>query len=200
MNLLRDLLLLGIVACVVTMLASAAAWWGQEPKRLRRALRRALGGRPDAELICYGRGVALDLHRGLAATAWGRGAATVHDLERLTGMELLVDGQVAARVVRDAERKALDRIVREAQEVVLRLVFDDAHDPDFQIWMWRVEDSAALGSPMAAIDEARRWLARGEAIMRAPNRTPPRVASDRARDAHDGEAGIVDDEEDAAPW
>ncbi len=179
MNLLRDLLLLAIVACAVTLLASAAAWWAEEPRRLRRALRRALGRAADAELICHGAAAGLDLHGWRAAVAWERGGRTrTYDLDQLTGMELLVDGQVAARASRDSERRALDHVARQAQEAVLRLVFDDAHDPDFQIWLWRSDDASrsAFADPSSAIQEGRRWLARGEALMRPSGRASPRPA------------------------
>ncbi len=170
MTLLRDLLLLALVACALTMLASAAAWWGEAPRRLRRALRRMLSGRIDAQLICWGRGLAMDLHGRRVAVAWERGGGRVHDLDRLTGMELLVDGHVAARAFRGAEGRALDQIDRQAREVVLRLVFDDAHDPDFQIWLWRAGAAAEPNASSAAIDEARRWIARADAIMRQTTR------------------------------
>ncbi len=171
-QLLRDVLLLVIAAVVLTAAASGVSWWRQEPRQLRRALRRALGsGAPDAMLIAHGRGAAIDLASGRAAVAWAGGASLlVRPLETLQGAELIVDEQVAARAHREEARRAMDQLSSGAEEIVLRLVFDDARDPDFQILLWR-----AAGGPDAqdvsardAIEEGQRWLARADVILRRP--------------------------------
>jgi hypothetical protein len=91
-------------------------------------------------------------------------------MHRLVGAELIVDGEVAARAVRDEPRRALDRISNEARRVTLRLIFDDAVHPDFELDLWLPEDALRRDArpPAAAIQEARGWLARAEAILRRP--------------------------------
>ena len=165
----RDLMLFLLTAGVVTAAANMAAWWLEESRRLNRALRRALGGQADAAVVSHGRGAALDLGAGLAAVAWDGGSRVlVYELAAFVGAELLIDGAVAARAFRDEPRRALDQVASQAREVALRLIFDDPRDPDFEVWLWRPDDQAGgkLGSPQDAIQEARRWLARAEAILR----------------------------------
>jgi len=54
--------------------------------------------------------------------------------------------------------------------VTLRLVFDDAAHPDFDLDLWLAEDALHRDAraPSVAIQEARGWLARAEAILRRP--------------------------------
>jgi hypothetical protein len=94
--------------------------------------------------------------------------------------------------------------------VRLRLIFDDAHRPDFELDLWRPEDDGRRGrlAPDEALQEANRWLARLEAVLRrriaakpAPAvAPPPRPAPVRAaRPLEDEENGdeddLVDDED-----
>ena len=79
MGLVRDILLFLMAAALVTAVASAGAWWLSEPRRLRGALRRALGRRPAVELIGFGGAAGLAgarrcarAHAGRAAGAHGR--------------------------------------------------------------------------------------------------------------------------------
>ncbi len=77
----------------------------------------------------------------------------------------------------------------------LRLVFDDPRHPDFILDLWLPEDEQRRDArpPSAAIEEARGWLARAEAILRRA----PRVAlSAVARSLEDDEP--FDDDEDQA--
>ncbi len=86
-----------------------------------------------------------------------------------------MDRKVAARAWRGEERKALDQLSDEAREVELRLVFDDARDPDVAILLWSEEGGVGPkgGSSGAAMAEARRWLARAEAILRRAPKVAP---------------------------
>ena len=168
-SLFRDILLFLILASALTAAASGASWWLAEGRRLRRALVRALGARPAALVVSHGRGAAMDLESGRAAVAMDGGRRVrVHDLADLVGAEMTVDRKVVARAWRGEGRRALDELSAEAREVELRLVFDDARDPDFAILLWREDDRAGPkgGSSGEAVAEARRWLARTEAILR----------------------------------
>jgi hypothetical protein len=54
--------------------------------------------------------------------------------------------------------------------VTLRLIFDDPRHPDFALDLWLTGDERRRESPAPAdaIQEANRWLARAEAIVRRP--------------------------------
>jgi hypothetical protein len=175
-SLFRDILLFLIAASALTALASGAAWWLAEGRRLRRALLRALEARSPAVVVSHGRGAAFDLEGGRAAVATHRGRRVrVHDLADLVGAEMTVDRKVVARAWRGEGRKALDELNDEATEVELRLVFDDARDPDVAILLWGEGRRAGPtgGSSAAAVAEARRWLARTEAILRRATAVAP---------------------------
>ncbi|MFZ5668060.1 MAG: hypothetical protein ACOY4K_01065 [Pseudomonadota bacterium] len=180
----RLLLMLGLAGTAVTFLGSLALWWYDEERRIRRALRRVLKGEPEAVVIARGRGrgAGLCFDTGLAAVAWDRGAwCLVYRIDELTGAELMIDGQVAGRVFRGEPRRALERRVSTADEVTLRLIFDDPRNPDFELDLWLTGDAARRDdwSPQDAIQEANRWLARAEAIVRRPPaaRPAPTVAA-----------------------
>jgi hypothetical protein len=99
----------------------------------------------------------------------------LYPLQALIGAELIVDHQVVARALRDEPRRTLDQIASAATRVTLRLVFDDPRHPDFDLDLWLPEDESRRDSraPSAAVEEARGWLARAEAILRRG----PQVAS-----------------------
>jgi hypothetical protein len=169
----RLFLLLGIAGAAVTFLGSLALWFLDEPRRIRRALRRVLKGEPEAMVLAQGRGrgAGFSFETGLAAVAWDRGAwCLIYRIDELTGAELVIDGQVAARVYRGEPRRALEQRVSSADQVALRLIFDDPRNPDFDLDLWLRGDEARRDdwSPQAAIQEANRWLARAEAILRRP--------------------------------
>ena len=175
-SLFRDILLFLIVASALTAAASGASWWLEEGRRLRRALARALGTGAAAVVVSHGRGAAFDLEGGRAAVAMDGGRTVrVHDLADLVGAEMTVDRKVVARAWRGEGRRALDELNDEAREVELRLVFDDARDPDFAILLWREDGRAGPkgGSSGEAVAEARRWLARAEAILRRAAKVAP---------------------------
>ncbi|HWA60596.1 MAG TPA: hypothetical protein VG939_04440 [Caulobacteraceae bacterium] len=190
-GLLRLLLLLVLAGAALTALVSLAMWLMNEERRLRRAITRVLGAAPDALLVAHGRGRAAGISVGAGglAVAWDTGGwCLVYPLEALIGVELVVDGHVVARAFRDEPRRPLERLPKDAETVALRLVFDDAHHPDFILDLWPPEHAHAAARPHpasagAAITEANRWVARCEAVMRraAPVRTavsaaPPPIA------------------------
>jgi hypothetical protein len=180
-ELARMLLLLGLAGTVVTFLGSFGIWWMDEDRRIRRALRRVLKAEPDSVLVAKGRGrgAGFSFDSGLAAVAWDRGAwCLVYRIDELMGAELLIDGQVAARAYRGEPRRALEQRVASAGQVTLRLIFDDPRNPDFELDLWLSGDELRreASSPAAAIQEANRWLARTEAVLRRPAAPPPVVA------------------------
>lgn len=173
-NLLRLLLILGLAGSFLTVLGSGAAWWLDEDRRLRRLLRRSLGGEPDGAIVARGRNTAAGFRLASAKVMVmrrGGAEALLYPLASLLGAELIVDGQVVARAMRDEPRRALDQVGGATSRVTLRLVFDDARHPDFDLDLWLPEDEVRRDArpPSAAIEEGRSWLARAEAILR---RTP----------------------------
>jgi hypothetical protein len=182
-NIVRFILVIGFAGSATTLLAGLWAWWNEEDRRLRRIARRALGGIPDAAIIARGRNsaAAFRLVSGeVLVMRHGGASALLYPMRLLVGAELIVDGEVAARALRDEPRRALDRIAGEARRVTLRLIFDDAAHPDFELDLWIPEDALRRDArpPAAAIQEARGWLARAESILRRPE--VPTVRQDRA--------------------
>lgn len=194
----RLFLLLALAGVVVTLLGSAAAWLMDEERRIRRALKRVLKGPAEAVIIARGRGrgAGFNTSTGLMAVAWDAGAwLLIYRLDELMGAEVIVDGQVVARAYRGEPRRALDQTLEHAARVTLRLIFDDPHHPDFDLDLWLAGDETRrrANSPGDAMQEANRWLARAEAILRRP--IAPRVAASTPAPA----PPPFDDEDDEAP-
>lgn len=194
----RLFLLLALAGVVVTLLGSAAAWLMDEERRIRRALKRVLKGPAEAVVIARGRGrgAGFNTSTGLMAVAWDAGAwLLIYRLDELMGAEVIVDGQVVARAYRGEPRRALDQTLEHAARVTLRLIFDDPHHPDFDLDLWLAGDETRRRaiSPSDAMQEANRWLARAEAILRRP--IAPRVAAGTPGPS----APLLEDEDDEEP-
>jgi len=182
-ELARLLLFVAIAGSAVTFLGSLAIWYGDEDRRLRRALRHVLKSDPEGFVAARGRGrgAGFSFSTNLLAVAWDRGAwCLIYRLDELMGAELLVDGQVMGRVFRGEGRRAIDHVAPQAQSVTLRLIFDDPRHPDFALELWAPGDEQRRESrsPGELMQEANRWLARCEAIVRRP--LPPRPTKPEA--------------------
>lgn len=219
-DLARLLLLLGFAGLVVTLAGSAVIWFMEENRQIRRAMKKVLKGDPEALIVAPGRGRAagFSFSTGLLAVAWDTGAwCLVYRIDELQGAEIIVDGAVVARAYRGEPRRPLDQAVDEAARVTLRLIFDDPANPDFELDLFAAVDAARRpdASPKAAVQEANRWMARAEAILRRPGLNaapaiapppppaPPPVAAAPAAPAspqRDLYVDDEDDEDDAPPW
>lgn len=180
-ELARLLLFVAIAGSAVTFLGSLAIWYGDEDRRIRRALRHVLKAEPEGLILARGRGrgAGFSFSTNLLAVAWDRGAwCLIYRLDELMGAELLVDGQVLGRVFRGEGRRAIDHVTPQAETVTLRLIFDDPRHPDFALDLWVSGDAQRRESrsPAELVQEANRWLARCEAIVRRP--LPPRAAQE----------------------
>lgn len=173
----RLLVLLALGGGAFALVGVVFAWFLDETRRLRRTLTQALGVEPQPLLIVRGRGagIGFDLAAGQVCVAWDKGGwRLTYGLGELRGVELIVDRRVAARAFRGEPRRPLDELSDPEDVVRLRFVFDDVHHPDFTLDLWRPEDAGLRGrlEPDAALEEANRWLARMEAVLRRP--VPPR--------------------------
>ena len=169
----RLLLLVTLSASAVTFVGSAAIWFMDEERRIRRALRHVLKGPPETVIVAKGRGrgAGFNFSTNQAAVAWDSGAwCLIYRIDELMGAELSVDGQVIGRVFRGEQRRAIDQIVQQAAQVTLKLIFDDPRHPDFALDLWLEGDQQRRESrsPADAIQEASRWLLRADAIVRRP--------------------------------
>ncbi|MBO9708966.1 MAG: hypothetical protein J7521_12215 [Caulobacter sp.] len=176
----RLLLLVTISASAVTFAGSAAIWFMDEDRRIRRALRHVLKGAPEVVIIAKGRGrgAGFNFTTNQAAVAWDSGHwCLIYRIDELMGAELSVDGQIIGRVFRGEPRRAIDQVVQQAAQVTLRLIFDDPRHPDFELDLWVEGDEQRRESrsPAEAIQEANRWLLRADAIVRRP--LAPKAAS-----------------------
>ncbi|TCS15448.1 hypothetical protein [Caulobacter sp. BK020] len=178
----RLLLLVTLSASAVTFVGSAAIWFMDEERRIRRALRHVLKGAPETVIVAKGRGrgAGFNFTTNQAAVAWDSGAwCLIYRIDELMGAELSVDGQVIGRVFRGEPRRAIDQIVQQAAQVTLKLIFDDPRHPDFELDLWLEGDQQRRESrsPADAIQEANRWLLRADAIVRRPLAPKARAAS-----------------------
>jgi hypothetical protein len=183
----RLLLLVTLSASAVTFVGSAAIWFMDEERRIRRALRHVLKGAPETVIVAKGRGrgAGFNFTTNQAAVAWDSGAwCLIYRIDELMGAELSVDGQVIGRVFRGEPRRAIDQIVQQAGQVSLKLIFDDPRHPDFELDLWLEGDQQRRESrsPADAIQEANRWLLRADAIVRRPlaPKAKPAPASETA--------------------
>lgn len=176
----RLLLALALAGAALALLGAAVVWSMDETRRIRRGLKRVLGDSPHSLLIARGRGraVGCNFSSNHLAVCWDAGAwCLVFRLDELVGAELIVDGRVEGRVYRGEERRAVDRLSGGDTQVRFRLIFNDPRHPDFNLDLWLPDDAArkrALTSS-EAIQEANRWLALVEAILRRPMHRRPSV-------------------------
>lgn len=180
----RLILLLALAGGAITLLGGAFVWFLDEGRRIRRSLKKMLGAEPQALLIARGRGkgVGFDFSMGQVAVTWDCGGwCLLYRLDELMGAELVIDGQVAARAHRGEARRALDHMTGALDEVRLRFVFDDPAYPDFDLVLWTAADLGRRKAPTAAeaVQEANRWIARMESVLRRPvaRRASPAVAA-----------------------
>lgn len=169
MDAIRIILLAALGAAALTTLGLGLAWWMEPERRLRRALRKALGDGPEAEALSpsEGKAAALDFQTGQLLVLWNRGAGgLVYEFEEVDGAELIVDGHVVARVRRGEQRKQLDVMAPDAEQVVLRLIFDDPRNPEFELSLWTTGLPTPAGSPPEALRLGRRWLSHVEALLK----------------------------------
>jgi hypothetical protein len=165
-----------IAAAGVTLLGSLFAWWVNADRRMRLYVKRALGGEPDAIIIARTQGSAAGfrLAAGQIVVMRRKGAeALLYWLDMLDGAELIIDDVVVGRVHKGEARRALDEVPRNPGPISLRLLFNNAAHPEFELDLWRPEDANRRGAPHSdeIIHEARTWLARVDALVR---RSAPR--------------------------
>ncbi len=165
------LLLIGVVSAGGMALVAVAAWWLEPGQRVTRRLQLGLAGPPEVLSLApaRGQGAALAIDERKLAIVRGPGdPGLVYDLDELVGAELIFDGAVAARASRGEGRRPLDQVSPDVSRVTLRFVFDDPHDPDFEFELYTPSDAGRRDDPGpdAAVQVARRWFARLEAVLR----------------------------------
>lgn len=203
----RLLLMLVLAGAALTLLGALAVRFNDEARRVRRGLKTVLGADPHALIVARGRGrgAGFDFGTGRMAVAWDAGAwCLIYRIDEMVGAELVVDGQVAARAHRGETRRALDVMGGADKEVRLRLLFDDARHPDFDLVLWVEADGARRGARAAedAVQEANRWIARTEALLRrpAPRREPPPVVAQAAGQDPEDDEPPQEFDGDPPPW
>lgn len=181
-DLVRLMLLLILAGAGLTVLGGAAIWFLNEERRITRSLKHVLATAPEALVFAHGRGAGFAFSRGNMAVTWDLGAwCLLYRIADLVGAEVIVDGEVVGRTHQGEPRRAIDKPMTGAGQIVLRLLFDDPAYPDFDITLWTTDAEARkhLASPALAGQEANRWLARIESILRrqgAPSKPAAAVA------------------------
>lgn len=169
MEAVRLILLIAVVAAALTTASLAFGWWMKPERRLRRAMNRLIGrqGETEAFAPAEGKAAALDFEGGQAVVLWDRGGAgLVYEFEEVEGGELIIDGHVLARVRRGEPRRSLDVMAPDANQVILRLLFADARNPEFELSLWDARLPSETGSPPEAMRLGRRWLSHLEALTK----------------------------------
>lgn len=194
---LRLVLLLVIAGLVLTGVGALIARWLDPHRRLMRYLSMALGAKPECVMMARGdgRAVAFNLDAGKIAVLWDKGRkGYVYKVEQLTGAEMMVDNTVLARAYRGMPAKPLDEIPMAAHRSVLRLVFDNPRDPDYELELWPAYNGRGheYRSPGDAIQAGRRWLTSVESIIRRP---APRTLTKPA-----APVPMLPDEDEPPPW
>lgn len=180
----RLLVMIGMAAVGLTLVGGAVIWFMEPGRRIRQGLKKVLGEDPHALLVAAacGKGVGFDFTTHRLAVTWDAGGwCLIYSVEELVGAELIVDGRVVARVHRGESRKPLETFSGAEAMVRLRLVFSDPAHPDFDLDLWTASIAGRRGALTAdeAAQEANRWLARTEALLRRPllRRTAPEVTA-----------------------
>lgn len=198
---LRLALLLLIAALALTAIGAILARSLDQGRRLTRYLRQALDAEPEGVLMDRGGGkaIAFNLDAGRIAVLWARGRkGLVYRLDQLVGAEMMVDNIVLARCFRDRPPMPLDEIPMAAHRGVMRLVFDNAREPEYELELWPAMNGRGHEhrSPAEAVQAGRKWLTRLESIQRRAGPAPaPRTL---ARPA--APAPILPDEDGPPPW
>jgi hypothetical protein len=178
------LVLIGVIAVALAAMGAVVGWYNEQGRRIRRGLRHVLKGDTHALIIApgRGRGAGFNFTSNVMAVAWDTGGwCLVYRMDEMLGVELIIDGQVAARAYRGEPRRPLEVLGGAERQVALRLVFDDLQHPDFHLELWSAEHAHRRGEYTAAeaVEEGNRWLARVESIFRrklahgAQTRPPP---------------------------
>lgn len=168
---IRLALLLAIAAAAITLAGSAVAFFLEETRRLTRIAWRVLGGQPDGVIVAQGRDAAAAFSvasNQMLVMRDGGGNALIYKLSLLRGAELIIDDQVVARVAAGEPRRTMDRLPKEAEQVVFRLFFDDVRHPEFTLDLWLPSDASRRNARtvVEVLKEARAWIGRAEAILR----------------------------------
>jgi hypothetical protein len=189
---LRLVLLLVILGGLLAAAGALVARHFDPYRRFTRYLRQALKAEPEGMLTsrAAGRALAFNLDAGLLAILWDRGRkGYVYTFGQLVGGEMMIDNTVVMRAFKDEPRRPLDAIPDDGRAVVLRLVFDNPRDPEFELALWPGPEHRALQD---AVQAGRRWLTGLEAIQR---RTPPRTLTRPVPPTP-----VLPDEHEPPPW
>jgi hypothetical protein len=174
---LRLALLLVIAALALTAIGAILARSLDQARRLTRYLRMALQAEPEGVMMDRGGGkaMAFNLDAGKIAVLWDKGRkGLVYRLDQLVGAEMMVDHIVLARCFRDRPVMPLDEIPMAVHRGVMRVVFDNPRDPEYELEIWPAMNGRGHEhrSPAEAVQAGRKWLTGLEAILRRP---PPRT-------------------------
>jgi hypothetical protein len=142
-----------------------------------------------------GKAMAFNIDAGKIAVLWDRGRkGYVYKLEQLVGAEMMVDNLVLARCFRDRPIVPLDEIPLSAHRGVIRVVFHNPRDPEYELELWPALNGRGheYPTPADAVQAGRKWLARLEALLHRP---APRTLTRPAPPAP-----ILPDEDEPPPW
>jgi hypothetical protein len=139
--------------------------------------------------------MALNIEAGKIAVLWDKGRkGFVYKLDQLSGAEMMVDHIVLARCFRDRPAMPLDEIPLSAHRGVMRLVFDNPREPEYELEIWPALHGRGRehATPADAVQAGRTWLTKLELLLRRP---APRTLTRPA-----APLPVLPDEDDPPPW
>lgn len=165
----------------LTAVSSLMAWYYENTRRLNRTLKRTLGKPADAVVydLSGARAAGLDFTNGDCCILWRSGAeGLVFSFDEIEGAELIVDERVVARTQKGETRRVLEETHSQATRVTLRLMFADAHTPEFELSLFGdvTQNPLHPKSATEAVRLGRKWLSHIDAVIRrqtAPSQTLP---------------------------
>ena len=128
----RVILLVALAAALLTTLALAFAWWMEPPRRMRRALLKALAAPPEVEAMSVGEGKACALNFDMeqVVVLWASGGhGLAYAFEEVDGGEIMAAGTPAELIREHASREVLEaRFGADRNEAAARTVQAHAGD------------------------------------------------------------------------
>ena len=143
----RAILLIALIAAFLTTGVLLFSWWMESERRLRRAMKKALGAPADTLALsaAEGRAAGLDLAGGQLVVLWNRGAmGLVYAFEEVLGGELFQ---------RLPNRLVLTALGRELLEEARRMA-EGATDMARRAWRYRTSEASREYHRMLSVTDA----------------------------------------------
>lgn len=133
------------------------------------------------------------LKRFVLVREFGKTPTKTYDLWNIMGLELIVDGVVLARVIKNGAYKLIDQTMSDGNDIRVRFVIDDPLFPSYELLLWHPTDggTARAEGPQKAMETARAWFYHIEAVHRHIEKPALAPASSDSEDEEDEEIDVL---------